>query len=71
MSPIAAISWILSSVLSWTMHRESIHRYYIPSFLVTVIASSMVFGRSVEEIPKVIGSKDFDVVVTLCGPPQQ
>jgi hypothetical protein len=56
MSPIAVISWILSSALSWTMHRESIQRYCIPSSFVTIITSRMVFGRSVEGIPKVIDS---------------
>lgn len=36
---------------SWTMHNESIHRYWIPSIWVTVTASWKVFGKSLQEIP--------------------
>jgi hypothetical protein len=51
---MVAISWFLSVVLSWIMHREPTHRNRIPSFPVTVILSGMALGRQSEETPRIV-----------------
>jgi hypothetical protein len=66
---MVAISWFLSVVLSWKMHREPTHRNRIPSFLVTVILSGMALGRQSEETPRIVDFNVFEVIVNCCDPP--